>query len=244
MKCVANLSDLKDPSFVVECSGVKEHAYAISVAENHYWKRSWINVNEEEDQDKIKKVNNQLPDCPKLESSFTGKLHKKLSEYYLGPKIFGLEDKVVLDIPDAIFLQRMSARTKTFDMVLFYGSKPTVISVVDKDDLDSIRDWYPNKIYSCGSDPLPLKVMEKWMQDNTDDTMYSRIYEQLFEQEDSSCSEYEPESDPDTEDESCDESEEDTDVSEESEYTESDGDYEPEDETEEFEERPRKKFKV
>ena len=253
MECVAKLSDLKQPSFIVQCSGVKEHAYAISLDRQQYWKRSWFHANGEEDQDKINKVNRQLPDCPKLEESFTGKLNRRLSEYYLGPKIFGLEDQIVLDVPDAILLQRMSARTKTFDMVLFYGTKPTIISVVDKADLDTIRDWYPHEIYSCGADPLPLNKIEKWMKDNTSATMYSEIYDQLFDQEESSCSEYEPESEPESEDESCAESEDDIiEVSEEEveevEEVEDEEDVEDvEDVDEDYdpdEERPRKKIKV
>ena len=240
MEPVANLTDLKNPSFVVRCSGVKEHAYVIS-EDKQYWKKSWFHEDGEEDQDKIKKVNSQLPDCPALEKSFSGKLNRTLSEYYLGPKIFGLEDQIVLDIPDAIFLQRMSARTKTFDMVFFYGTEPTVIGVVDKADLDTIRDWYPNEIYSCGADPLPLRDIKRWMQSNKGDTMYSDTYDQLFNQEASSCSEYEPESEPESEDESCGESEDESEdlSSEESEDIDSDdSDYMPE------EERPRKKAKV
>lgn len=238
MKCISKIIDLEAPSHVVRCSGSKEHAYVVSIENKQYWKQSWFNANGEEDQDKIEKVNSQLPDCPPLEKCFTGKLKRKLSEYYLGPKIIGFEDNVVLDIPDAIFLQRVSARTKTFDMVLYYGIKPTVIEVVDKADLDSIRDWYPNKIYSCGADPLPLKDMETWMENNKGQNMYDEIYEHLFNQDESSCSEYEPESDPESEDESCDESEEEPEPVSESELDEdeSDGDYEPE--------PPCKKIKV
>ena len=237
MQRVEKINDLETPSHVVECSGTKEFAYVLSMNEKKYWKRSWFNANREEDQDKIEEVNRRLPDCPKLEDCFTGKLKRKLSEYYLGHNIIGFEDEVVLDIPDAIFLQRVSARTKTFDMVLFYGSKPTVISVVDKADLDTIRDWYPHEIYSCGADPLPLKNIQQWLENNKSDTMYSVIYENLFNQEESSCSDYEPESEPESEDESCDESEDEDPISE-SDLEESDEDYENEYEP------PAKKIKV
>jgi len=246
MQCIAKLSDLKTPTHVVQCSGSKEFAYVLSLDEKKFWKRSWFHVNAEEDQDKIEQVNSILPECPELEDCFTGKLNRKLSEYYLGPKIIGFEDQAVLDIPDAIFLQRVSARTKTFDMVLFYGTKPTIIGVVDKADLDKIRDWYPHQIYSCGADPLPLSSMETWMEGNKSDTMYSEIYDQLFNQEESSCSDYEPESEPESEDESCDESEEEPEFVSESELEseESDGDYEPDEEDEEDDEPPAKKIKI
>lgn len=238
MQCIAKLNDLKSPTHIAQCSGTKEYAYALSLDNKQYWKRSWFHANGEEDEEKIEKVNDMLPDCTKLDDCFTGKLNRKLSEYYLGPKIIGFEDNVVLDIPDAIFLQRVSARTKTFDMVMFYGTTPTTIEVVDKADLDTIRDWYPHKIYSCGADPLPLKQIQTWMENNKSDNMYDEIYNNLFNQEASSCSEYEPESEPESEDESCDESEEDPDPvseSEESEESEeSDGEYEP----------PAKKIKV
>ena len=250
MQCVAKIKDLETPSHIVPCSGTKEFAYVLSMKEKKYWKRSWFNANGEEDQDKIDNVNSLLPECTELEHWFTGKLQRKLSEYYLGPKIIGFEDEMTLDIPDAIFLQRVSARTKTFDMVLFYGTTPTIISVVDKADLDSIRNWYPHRIYSCGADPLPLKQIQQWMENNKSDTMYSEIYENLFNQEESSCSDYEPESEPESEDESCDESEDEDptfeqDLDEESDEEseeESDGDYDPEDD-EEYQ-PPAKKIKV
>lgn len=238
MQCIAKLSDLESPTHVVQCSGTKEYAYALSLDKKQYWKRSWFHANAEEDEEKIEKVNDMLPDCPELDKCFTGKLNRKLSEYYLGKKIIGFEDKVVLDIPDAIFLQRVSARTKTFDMVMFYGTIPTTIEVVDKADLDTIRDWYPHKIYSCGADPLPLKNMEQWMENNKSENMYDDIYDNLFNQDESSCSDYEPESEPESEDESCAESEEDPDPV--SETEESDEDYESDEEYE----RPVKKIKV
>ena len=230
MQCIAKLCDIESPSYIVPCSGTKEHAYVVSLETEQFWKRSWFHANGEEDNDKINLVNSGLPDCPELTHYFTGKLDKKLSEYYLGPKVIGFEDQVILDRPDAIFLQRVSARTKTFDMVFFYGTDPKTFSVVDKSDLDTIRDWFSSKIYSCGADPLPLKYMEKWMSSNNGPDMYEEIYNKLFDQEESSCSEYEPESDPESEDESCVESD-DVEESEESceEYdSDSDGDYEPE----------------
>ncbi len=239
MQCVARLADLGTPTHVLGCSGVREHAYVVSLDTKQFWKRSWFRVNAEEDKDKIEAVNKQLPDCPELTACFTGKYNKKLSEYYLGEKIIGFEDRVILNTPDAIFLQRVSARTKTFDMILFYGTKTVMFSVVDKSDLDTIRSWYPHKIYSCGSDPLPLSQMTLWMEENKSTTMYDDIYENLFNEEDSSCSEYEPDSEPESEDESCAESEEDSAHEEsEEEYSSSDGEYQPD------KERPTKRIKV
>lgn len=245
MQCITKLSDLESPTHIVQCSGSKEYAYALSLEKKQFWKRSWFHANAEEDEEKIDIVNSMLPECTELGEYFSGKLNRKLSEYYLGPKIIGFEDKVVLDIPDAIFLQRVSARTKTFDMVMFYGTKPTVIGVVDKTDLDAIRDWYPHKIYSCGSDPLPLKHMQSWMENHKSDNMYDEIYDHLFNQEESSCSDYEPESEPESEDESCDESEDEPDPVSESEISDisegSEGELEEEDRGYE---PPAKKIKV
>lgn len=228
MEHVAKLSDIKSPTHIVRCSGVREHAFVVSVEGKQYWKRSWFCAKGIEDEDKIDEVNSRLPEYPELKHHFTGKLNKKLSEYYIGTKLIGFEDNVMMDIPDAIFLQRVSARTKTFDMVFFYGSEPTVFSVVDKTDLDAIRNWFPHRIYSCGADPLPLTNMQTWLQQNTGADMYEGIYAQLFSQEQSSCSEYEPESEPESEDESCDESEDAcSEASTDSEYEDSDGEYEP-----------------
>ena len=248
MQCIARLADLESPTYVLGCSGVREHAYVVSLDTKQFWKRSWFRVNAEEDKDKIEAVNKQLPDCPELTACFTGKYNKKLSEYYLGEKIIGFEDRVILNTPDANFLQRVSTRTKTFDMIMFYGTKTVMFSVVDKSDLDTIRSWYPHKIYSCGSDPLPLSQMTLWMEENKSTTMYDDIYENLFNEEDSSCSEYEPDSEPESEDESCAESEEDSAHEEseedsapeesEEEYSSSDGEYQPD------KERPTKRIKV
>jgi len=245
MQCIAKLDDIGSPSYIVTCSGTREHAFVVSVENKKFWKKSWLQGNADDDNDKIDQINSQLPDYPELTKCFTGKYGKKLSEYYLGSGIIGFEDQVILEMPDAIFLQRMSARTKTFDMVLFYGNKSLVFSVVDKSDLDIIRNWYPHKIYSCGTDPLPIKNMEEWLDNNNCATMYDDIYEQLFNKENSSASEYEPESEPESEDESCDESEEESEISEEEfEESDQDGDYEPEDELEEDLEPPSKKIKV
>ena len=156
MQRVEKMSDMTSPTHIVECSGSKEYAYLISLGEKKYYRRSWLYAEGVEDEDKIDRVNGTLPPLPVLENYFTGKLNKKLSEYYLDKHIIGIEDEIVLDIPDAIFLQRL-AKNKTFDMVFFYGSQSRTFGVVDKSDLDTIRSWFPNKIYSCGADPLPLK---------------------------------------------------------------------------------------
>jgi hypothetical protein len=243
MQCIHNLCDLESPSYAVPCSGVKEHAYVVSLKTGQFWKRSWIHTDAEEDVDKIDMVNAQLPDCPKLTKYFTGKLEKKLSEYYLGSKVVGFEDRVILEPPDAIFLQRVSARTKTFDMVFFYGTTPITFSVVDKEDLEIIREWFSKKIYSCGADPLPLKHMETWMKANKGASMYDNIYSQLFNHEESSCSEYEPESDPESEDESCADSNEDEDEEEDEDEDEEEEEDEDEDDDSDGEYIPQLKRK-
>ena len=91
MKCIAKLGDLEAPTHVVQCSGTREHAYAISLNSKQYWKRSWFNANAEEDEDKIHKINDMLPDCTELTDCFTGKLNRKLAEYYF--KLLGLMTK-------------------------------------------------------------------------------------------------------------------------------------------------------
>ena len=208
MQCIASLKDLNEPTHIVACSGVREHAFAVSLHNKQYWKKSWLHEQAEEDAEKIERVNSRLPKCSELSKCFTGKYNKKLAEYYVGPKIIGFDDEILLDMPDAIFLQRISSRTKTFDMILFYGTKAVTFEVVDKADLDTIRDWFPHKIYSCGADPLPLNSMTKWLEENKGKDMYDKIYENLFNREETSCSEYEPDTCPESEDESCTESEE------------------------------------
>ena len=76
MQCIAKLCDIESPSYIVPCSGTKEHAYVVSLKTDQFWKRSWFHANGEEDNDKIDLVNSSLPDCPELTQYFTGKLDK------------------------------------------------------------------------------------------------------------------------------------------------------------------------
>ena len=106
-------------------------------------------------------------------------------------------DKTKLSVPDAIYLQRISARTRTFDMVCFYGTSYEMFSAVDKKDLETIRDWYPKEIYQCGADPLPLKAICKQLEACT----HEEIMEELFgESSEEESSEYEPDSEDELED--------------------------------------------
>ena len=108
------------PTHVIKCSGVKEYAYVLSTKTKQYYRVSWFQAPPEEDEDKIAYINDALPDCKVLTQTFSGKFKKKLTEYYLDDVIIGPEDGIILDMPDAIFLQRVSHRTKTFDMVCFF----------------------------------------------------------------------------------------------------------------------------
>ena len=41
-------------------------------------------------------------------------------------------------------------------MLCFYKNTYTVFNAVDRSDLDTVLNWYPKKIFSCGADPLPV----------------------------------------------------------------------------------------
>ena len=233
---VDSFEDVTDPSCVVKCSGVTEFAYVLSFTTNEMSKKSWMKnypqCAHDDDSEAIRIMNDSLPPCKELSACFTARYKKSLAEFYLGAKVVGPSDQVIFETPDAIFLQRVSPRLKTFDMVFFYGTNYVVFDIVDKSDLSTIRNWYEKKIYSCGVDPLPMNLVVKRLQSHVHDknSMYDNVYEELFAAEsEPSGSEYEP-----SEDES--ESESDLDLASEEEGCLDDRCDEEEEEEEEEEE--------
>ena len=248
---------VKAPSHVVECSGTDEYAYTLAEDTKTFSKTAWKNSTED-DLKEIEAINSGLPEnCARLEIAFTGKFGKSLSKFYLGKNcIVGFEDEKIFSLPDSIFLQRVSPFTKTFDMVCFYGKDYEIFNVVDRKDLEKIRDWYPKKIFSCSADPLPLKFVEEFLKGTPEGgkDIYEALFNELFATEESSASEYEQSSESDEEYESDDVHESSEGEQEVSEYeSESDGedDYAPgkeesdddddEEEEEDDEEQPTKK---
>ena len=223
---------VKAPSHVVECSGTDEYAYTLAKDTKTFSKTAWKNSTED-DLKEIEAINATLPEnCARLEISFTGKFGKSLCKFYLAEDcIVGFEDEKIFSLPDSIFLQRVSPFTKTFDMVCFYGKKYEIFHVVDRKDLEAIRDWYPKKIFSCSADPLPLKFVEEFLEGTPEGKdIYEQLFNELFAVEESSASEYEQSSESDEEYESDDVHESSEGEQEVSEYeSESDGedDYQP-----------------
>lgn len=199
----AEINSIEKPTHIVKCSGVREYAYVLSMENHKVFKKSWIkNATGDNDEDSICSVNESLPDgCKELSVYFTGKLKKSLSEFYLADeKVIGFTDMTCVNIPDAIFLQRISPKLKTFDMIFFYGSKYVEFNIVDKSDLKKIMSWFGSEIYSFGMDPLPLKRISTQLQNMKsagEVNMYKKIYEELTgaTESEKSESEYEPPSD-------------------------------------------------
>jgi len=241
-------STVTEPSHVVQCSGTRQHAYTLALDSKTFTKSSWSG-NTENDEKEIKTLNNALPvNCKKLHVSFSAKFGSKLSEFYLGKNfIVGFEDQKLFGQPDAIFLQRVSPFTKTFDMVCFYGKENKIFNVVDRKDLDIIRDWYPKKIYSCSADPLPLTFVDEFLKTAKGDNVYEQLFEELFKVEESSESEYEQsdESDEDYESDDVHESSEgEQEVSDYESSGEEDAEYNPKDDTDDEENQACKKRKM
>lgn len=189
MAQISRTTKCEAPTHVVKCSRSSDTAFVLSLTSKTYTKYTWSN-NGEDDMEKIIEVNNKLPDCEEIKDVITGKIGRKLVHIHLFEKIVSFEDEILMDIPDAIFLQRVTPHTKTFDMVCFYGKEFKIISIVDKGDLNTIRDWYPNKIYSCGADPLPLSSVKKYLEKQDKESMYDNLFTELTEAPESSCSEY------------------------------------------------------
>ena len=242
-------SPVKAPSHVVECSGTNQYAYTLSQDTKTFSKTAW-DSNSENDAKEIDALNAALPEnCLKLENSFSAKFGKSLSEFYLGDDfIVGFDDEKIFQLPDSIFLQRVSPFTKTFDMVCFYGKEYKIFHMVYKNDLDTIRSWFPKKIFSCSADPLPLSFVEEFLSNAEGEDIYEQLFDELFKVEESSASEYEQSSESDDDYESDDVHESSGEEQEVSEYdSESANEYEPgeeeeeDDEDEEDEEEPTKK---
>lgn len=228
---------VKAPSHVAECSGTDEYAYTLAEDTKTFSKTAWKN-NTEDDAKEIEAINSGLPEnCTKLNISFTGKFGKSLSKFYLGKDcIVGFEDEKIFSLPDSIFLQRVSPFTKTFDLVCFYGKDYEIFNVVDRKDLDAIRDWYPKKIFSCSADPLPLKFVEEFLKTAEGEDIYEQLFNELFKVEESSASEYEQSEESDEEYESDDvheSSEEEKEVSEYESSSDEEDDYQPDEEEDE-----------
>ena len=227
-------SQVGDPEYVVECSGVSEFAYILSKTNNSFSKTAWATTSDN-DAKEIEKVNLILPkSCPRMETFFSAKLTKKLAEFYIEDDfIVSFDEQSIFSIPDAIFLQRISPYTKTFDMVCFYKKTYRIFSVVDRKDLQDIRDWYPKEIFSCTADPLPFKFIDDFLKTTTSKQIYTDLFNMLFESQDSSCSEYEVESEEEEDYESDDpyksetEDEYKEDFSDYDDSEDSDGEYKP-----------------
>ena len=228
MHRVESISNVRKPTHISKCTGTVEHAHVFSLKSGDYASVSWLKRTETEDSDKIKHVNESLPDLPEASLSIETTFKKGNTTYFLvDDAIVGLEDGVKMAVPDAIYLQRISHRTKTFDMVCFYGKKYSVFSAIDKSSMETIRKWFPSQVYSCGADPLPLRAMSKQLGSMTHD----EIFEELFGESSAEESAYEPDS--------CDEQEDDHDLEDEVYESESEDlteeEYEEEEETEDEE---------
>lgn len=244
MMQIARTATCDSPSHIIKCSKSRDTAFVVSIPNKTYTKYTWSNTTED-DTEKIDEVNSKLPDCKEIKSVITGKIGKKLAHIYLCENIISFEDEIFLEVPDAIFLQRVSPQTKTFDMVCFYDKEYKMISIVDKSDLDTIREWYPNKIFSCGADPLPMESVKRYLENFNGDNMYEKLFSELTEESESSCSEYEASS-SDTDDDYI--SDEDDEIKpQESDYESAPGfDYEvgESDFSDDEYERPNKKIKL
>lgn len=229
MKQVSAISDVIDPTHVYKCSGTVEHAHVFSVTSDTYCSVSWLKLSGDDDAERISKVNNSLPDIEEVTFCIECTIKRGSSKCFLLNKhIVSIEDGVKMALPDAVYLQRLSPLNKTFDMVCFHGQKYSVFSAIDKAHVHTIREWFPEEVFSGGADPLPLRAISKQLVEMT----HAEIFEELFGESSAEESEYEPDSD--------DEQEGDHDLDDE--VYESDSEYETEDEFEQIEpERKRLK---
>tara|TARA_Y100001958_G_C21244787_1_gene574117 strand:+ start:1462 stop:2163 length:702 start_codon:yes stop_codon:yes gene_type:complete len=192
MKQVPSISEVTNPTHVSKCSGTVEHAYVFSVISDKYYSSSWLKLPGDEDAERIQNVNESLPDIEEVNFCIECTLKRGASKYFLLENhIVSIEDGVKMDMPDAVYLQRISPRNKTFDMVCFYGKKFSVFSAIDKAHVHTIREWFPDEVFSGGADPLPLRAISKQLVNMT----HAEIFEELFGESSAEESEYEPDSD-------------------------------------------------
>jgi len=196
MKQVVSISDVTDPTHIFKCSGTVEHAHVLSVTSGKYCSVSWLKLPGDEDAERIAKVNESLPKIEEVRFSLDCTLKRGSSKYFfLENHIVSVEDGVIMEMPDAVYLQRISPRNKTFDMVCFHGRKFSVFSAIDKKHAHTINEWFPEQVFSGGADPLPLRAISKQLADMT----HAEIFEALFGESSAEESEYEPDSDDEQE---------------------------------------------
>jgi hypothetical protein len=151
------------------CTGSLEYAYVYS---DKFYNMSWLKHSPEADDPiKIEYVNSnvkqQCPNAVEIDTYITGRVKKTLTEIYLGPNIMLVPEDNMTLVPKHLFIQRLTSRTKTFDLVVVEENKATVISAVDKNDLEDIQRWHKAEIYCGGADPLPVKNIVKALQHQT-----------------------------------------------------------------------------
>jgi len=182
---------ITDTMYAMHCTETIEHAYVFNG--QRFYSLSWLKDTPKhmEDPQRVEQVNKQLQgkhckDC------ITGRVQKGLVEIYLEDIILVPENKLHVK-PKHLFLQRWIPRTKTFDLVVIdHEYNPFVISAIQKSDIEVIQRWYPQDIFCGGADPLPVKaIASELKQGNT----YEYICEQLGNRNDSSDSDWTPDSD-------------------------------------------------
>jgi len=191
MKQVAHIHDVTAPTHVFKCSGTVEHAHVFSVTSGEYCSVSWLKLLGDDDTERISKVNESLPEIDEVRFCIDCMLKRGSSKYFLLENhIVSIEDGVKMAMPDTVYLQRVSPRNKTFDMVCFFGNKFSVFSAIDKVHAHTIREWFPKGIFVGGADPLPLKAISKQLVNMS----HADIFNELLGESSAGESEYEPSS--------------------------------------------------
>lgn len=166
-----------ETTYMIPCTESLEYAYLYS---DTFYNMSWLKHSPEDtDAMRVKYTNNavkeQCKHAVELTSYITGRVKNTLTEVYMGPDLLLVPEDNFAIVPQHLFIQRWTPRTKTFDLVVVHDTQSIVISAVPKRDIVTIREWTNAEIYCGGADPLPVKSIVRALQHQT----YTEVCEAL-----------------------------------------------------------------
>ena len=166
--------------YMIPCTESLEYAYMYS---DRFYNLSWLKHSghgpEDTDAKRVVYTNNlvkqQCPHAFELDTYITGRVKNTLTEIYMGPDLLLVPEDNFTIVPQHLFIQRWTPRTKTFDLVVVNNTQSIVVSAVSKHDIATIREWSKSEIYCGGADPLPVKSIVRALQHQT----YTEVCEAL-----------------------------------------------------------------
>ncbi len=129
--------------FVRPCTEYHECAYSVSLSPPRI----------------CKKEDGKCKGRRELTTHFTAKLQGQLSEFYLDEVVWCLDHGVAIRKPDAIFIHNYDIFKHSFDMIFILGTYTVEFTSLIAEDIQTIRNWYQNDIFSMGENTISGKMI-------------------------------------------------------------------------------------